>query len=137
MLLPRLLTDIGRPGVRVQTVVLLRWAAIAGQLLALLVVGLVVLVTEFASNVAAASAFMPVVAAVAVQTGTAPLPLVMASAFAATWGFMMPSGTPPNAIAFATGHVSIGQMVRAGFFVNLLGILLMVGVSFGVAALLG
>ena len=40
MLLPRLLTDIGRPGVRVQTVVLLRWAAIAGQLLALLVVGL-------------------------------------------------------------------------------------------------
>jgi sodium-dependent dicarboxylate transporter 2/3/5 len=111
--------------------------ALPTLMLALLVVGLVVLVTEFASNVAAASAFMPVVAAVAVQTGTAPLPLVMASAFAATWGFMMPSGTPPNAIAFATGHVSIGQMVRAGFFVNLLGILLMVGVSFGVAALLG
>ena len=47
---------------------------------ALVVVLVVVLVTEFASNVAAASAFMPVVAAVAVETGAAPLPLVMAAA---------------------------------------------------------
>lgn len=95
-------------------------------LLALVVVAVVVGVTEFASNVAAASAFMPVVAAVALETGSAPLPLVMAAAFAATWGFMMPSGTPPNAIAFATGRVTIGQMVRAGALVNLVGILLIV-----------
>ncbi len=106
------------------------------MLLALAVVAVLVLVTEFASNVAAASAFMPVVAAVAQETGHAPLPLVMAAAFAATWGFMMPSGTPPNAIALATGRVNIGQMVRAGALVNLLGIPLIVAVCFGVARLL-
>lgn len=105
--------------------------------LALIVVTVVVGVTEFASNVAAASAFMPVVAAVALETGNAPLPLVMGAAFAATWGFMMPSGTPPNAIALATGKVTIGQMVRAGAGVNLVGILLIVGVCFAVAGLMG
>lgn len=102
------------------------------MLLALAVVTVVVGVTEFASNVAAASAFMPLVAAVALETGNAPLPLVMAAAFAATWGFMMPSGTPPNAIAFGTGRVTIGQMVRAGALVNLVGIVLIVLVCFGV-----
>lgn len=106
-------------------------------LLALIVVAVVVGVTEFASNVAAASAFMPVVAAIALETGDAPLPLVMGAAFAATWGFMMPSGTPPNAIALATGRVTIGQMVRAGALVNLVGILLIVAVCFGVAGLMG
>lgn len=118
----------------------LRMQALGGlhpMLLALAVVTVVVLVTEFASNVAAASAFMPVVAAVALETGNAPLPLVMGAAFAATWGFMMPSGTPPNAIAFATGRVTIGQMVRAGALVNLAGILLIVLVCFGVAGLMG
>lgn len=105
--------------------------------LALIVVAVVVGVTEFASNVAAASAFMPVVAAIALETGNAPLPLVMGAAFAATWGFMMPSGTPPNAIALASGRVTIGQMVRAGAAVNLVGILLIVGVCFGVVALIG
>jgi solute carrier family 13 (sodium-dependent dicarboxylate transporter), member 2/3/5 len=105
-------------------------------LLAALVVGVVVLVTEFASNVAAASAFMPVVAAVALETGADPLPLVMAAAFASSWGFMMPSGTPPNALAFATGEVTIGQMIRAGLLLNLVGVVLMVGVTFVVGALL-
>jgi sodium-dependent dicarboxylate transporter 2/3/5 len=105
------------------------------MLLALVVVAVVVGVTEFASNVAAASAFMPVVAAVALETGNAPLPLVMAAAFAATWGFMMPSGTPPNAIALATGRVTIGQMVRAGALVNIAGVVLIVLVCFGVAGI--
>jgi sodium-dependent dicarboxylate transporter 2/3/5 len=104
--------------------------------LALVLVLVVVLVTEFASNVAAASAFMPVVAAVALQTGVAPLPLVMATAFAASWGFMMPAGTGPNAIAYGTGRVTISQMVRAGFLVDLLGVPLIVGIAFGIAALL-
>lgn len=103
--------------------------------MALIVVAIVVLITEFASNVAAASAFMPVVAAVALETAAAPLPLVMAAAFAASWGFMMPSGTPPNAIAFGTGLVRIQDMARAGLMVNLFGVFLMVGVAFGVNAL--
>lgn len=104
--------------------------------LALVVVFVVVLVTEFASNVAAASAFMPVIAAVVLETGVAPMPLVMAAAFAASWGFMMPAGTGPNAIAFATDRVTIRQMVTAGAFMDLMGVPLMVGISLLVAALI-
>jgi sodium-dependent dicarboxylate transporter 2/3/5 len=105
--------------------------------LALVVVAVVVAVTEFASNVAAASAFMPVIAAVAQESGQAPLPLVMAAAFAASWGFMMPSGTPPNALALSTGQVTVPQMLRAGVLVNLVGTVLIVLVCFAAAAALG
>lgn len=105
-------------------------------MLALVVVLVVVIVTEFASNVAAASAFMPVVAAVAMETGSAPLPLVVAAGFAASWGFMMPAGTGPNAIAFATDRISIRQMVTAGAFIDLMGVPLIVAISLVVSALI-
>ncbi|MFN3590834.1 MAG: SLC13 family permease, partial [Thermaurantiacus sp.] len=105
--------------------------------LAMIAVAIMLLVTEFASNVATASAFMPVVAAVAVETGVNPLPLMMAAALAPTWGFMMPAGTGPNAIAFSTGRVPIRQMIGTGFILDLAGIPLIVGTCFLVAALLG
>ncbi len=90
----------------------------------MLVVTLVVIVvTEFASNVAAAASFVPVVAGVAATLNTDPLWLVIPAALAATWGFMMPSGTPPNAIAFATGFVRVRQMVGAGIWIDALGML--------------
>ncbi|TXG83304.1 MAG: DASS family sodium-coupled anion symporter [Sphingomonadales bacterium] len=101
--------------------------------LALLLTALVILVTEFASNVATASGFLPVVAGVATATGLDPLALAMPAALAASWGFMMPAGTGPNAIAYATGQVRVGQMVRAGFLIDLLGIPLIVAVCFAVA----
>jgi sodium-dependent dicarboxylate transporter 2/3/5 len=89
----------------------------------MLVVTLVVIVvTEFASNVAAAASFVPVVAGVAATLNTDPLWLVIPAALAATWGFMMPSGTPPNAIAFATGFVRVRQMVGAGIWIDALGL---------------
>jgi sodium-dependent dicarboxylate transporter 2/3/5 len=103
--------------------------------LAAMAVLIMLLVTEFASNVATASAFMPVVAAVATKTGADPLPLIMAAALAPTWGFMMPAGTGPNAIAFSTGRVPIRQMIATGFLLDLLGVPLIVGVSFLVASL--
>jgi sodium-dependent dicarboxylate transporter 2/3/5 len=84
---------------------------------------LIVFVTEFASNVAAASSFVPVVALAVGTMQVDPLWLAMPAALACSWGFMMPAGTPPNAIAYATGHVSVPRMVRAGFWVDLLGLL--------------
>jgi sodium-dependent dicarboxylate transporter 2/3/5 len=105
--------------------------------LAMIAVAIMLLVTEFASNVATASAFMPVVAAVAMETGVNPLPLMMAAALAPTWGFMMPAGTGPNAIAFSTGRVPIRQMIGTGFLLDLAGIPLIVGTCFIVAALIG
>jgi sodium-dependent dicarboxylate transporter 2/3/5 len=92
-------------------------------LFVVLVVLVVIVVTEFASNVAAAASFIPVVAGVTVALGLDPLVLTLPAAMAATWGFMMPAGTPPNAIAYASGYVKVPQMIRAGLWVDLLGLL--------------
>jgi sodium-dependent dicarboxylate transporter 2/3/5 len=105
------------------------WLA-AGVIVAVLIV-----VTEFASNVATASGFIPVIAGIVAATGADPWLLAMPAAMAASWGFMMPAGTGPNAIAYASGHVTVAQMIRSGLLVNLLGVPLIVGVCFAVAAL--
>lgn len=95
--------------------------------LALAVVALIVVITEFASNVAAASAIMPVVAGLIGALGVDPLLLAMPAAMAASWGFMLPSGTGPNAIAWASGHIALPRMVQAGFWLDLAGVPLIVG----------
>ena len=86
------------------------------------IVALTVFLSEFASNTATLTAFLPVVAAVASATGIAPLYLVFGAAMGASLAFMMPVGTPPNAIAYATGQVDIKRMIRLGLGLNLLGI---------------
>lgn len=102
---------------------------------ALVLVAFVVVITEFASNVAAASGIMPIVAALVAALGADPILLALPAAFAASWGFMLPAGTGPNAIAWATGHVSLTRVLKAGFLVDLAGIFLIVGVVWSVAAL--
>ena len=104
-------------------------------LVALALVAMVILVTEFASNVATASAIIPVVGALTVALGVDPLLLAMPAALAASWGFMLPAGTGPNAIAWATGRIRIGAMVRAGLVLDVLGIGLIVGLVWSVAAI--
>lgn len=94
-------------------------------LLAMLLVALMVFVTEFASNVATASGFMPVVVAVAAGGAAPPLALAMPAALASSWGFMMPAGTPPNAIALASGRIRVADLARGGLWLNLLGIVLL------------
>jgi sodium-dependent dicarboxylate transporter 2/3/5 len=90
----------------------------------LAIVLLVLVVTEFASNVATAAGFMPVLAGVASATGVDGMLLGMTAAMTASWGFMMPAGTAPNAIAFGTGHVRVRDMIRSGFAADLLGVAL-------------
>jgi sodium-dependent dicarboxylate transporter 2/3/5 len=104
-------------------------------LVALAVVALVILVTEFASNVATATGIVPVVAALVVALGADPMLLALPAALAASWGFMLPAGTGPNAIAWATGRIRIGRMVAAGALLDLAGIVLIVGVVWGIAGL--
>ena len=98
--------------------------------------GLVVLITEFASNVATSSGVMPVVAALIGATGVDPLLLAMPAAMAASWGFMLPSGTGPNAIAWASGHIALPRMLKAGLWLDLAGVPLIVGGCWAVAFLL-
>ncbi len=104
-------------------------------LVALAVVALVILVTEFASNVATATGIVPVVAALVVALGADPVLLALPAALAASWGFMLPAGTGPNAIAWSTGRIRIGRMVAAGALLDVAGVFLLVGVVWGIAAL--
>ncbi|WP_300973579.1 DASS family sodium-coupled anion symporter [Sphingomonas sp. LHG3406-1] len=111
--------------------------AVHPLLIAIALVALVVLITEFASNVAAASGIIPVVAGIIAATGVDPILLALPAAFAASWGFMLPSGTGPNAIAWATGHIALPRMLKAGLLLDLAGVPLMVGVVWAVAPLFG
>lgn len=104
---------------------------------ALVLVGLVVLITEFASNVATASGIIPIIGSLVLATGVDPILLALPAAFAASWGFMLPSGTGPNAIAWATGHIALPRMLKAGLLLDLLGVPIMVGVVWAIAALAG
>jgi sodium-dependent dicarboxylate transporter 2/3/5 len=105
-------------------------------IVAAVLVGIVIVVTEFASNVATASGAIPVVAGIIAATGIDPILLALPAAFAASWGFMLPSGTGPNAIAWATGHIALPRMLRAGFLLDLAGVPLMVGIVWLIAAAL-
>ena len=105
--------------------------------IAFVLVAIVIVITEFASNVAAASGIIPVVAGVIAATGLDPILLALPAAWAASWGFMLPSGTGPNAIAWATGHISLPRMLKAGLLLDLAGVPLMVGIVWAVAALAG
>lgn len=114
---------------------LLPLAGVPMVLVALALVALMVVVTEFASNVATASGIMPVVASLAAALGGDPLLLAMPAAMAASWGFMLPAGTGPNAIAWATGRIELKRMVGAGLLLDLAGVVLIVAVCWAVAAL--
>ncbi len=108
-------------------------------LMALAIVAMVVLITEFASNVATASAIIPVVASLAAALGLGEnaILIAMPAALAASWGFILPAGTGPNAIAWGTGRLKIARLVRAGIVLDLLGIVMIVGLVWGVAAIAG
>lgn len=91
-------------------------------ILALMVVvtGTLVFLTELTSNSATAAAFLPVVAALSLAVGENPLMLLVPAVIGTSCAFMLPVATPPNAIVFGSGQVTIPQMARAGFVLNLL-----------------
>ncbi|MDX9912824.1 MAG: SLC13 family permease [Phycisphaerales bacterium] len=91
-------------------------------LVVVLVVLLVVGLTEVTSNTAVATAVLPVLFAAGEAMGVDPLRLMVPATIAASFAFMMPVGTPPNAIVFATGQVRVPQMVRAGWRLHLMGV---------------
>ena len=90
------------------------------------VAALVTFATEVTSNTALAATMMPLIAAAAESLKIHPEGLLFVTAIAASCAFMMPVATPPNAIVFGTGRLKIGEMVRAGFFLNLIGVAVVV-----------
>jgi len=87
-----------------------------------IVAGVIIFLTEVTSNTATAAAFLPLLGALAMSQGVPPLLLTVPAAIAASCAFMMPVATPPNAIVFSSGHMQIADMIRAGFALNLMGI---------------
>mgnify|MGYP001404755683 FL=1 len=91
-------------------------------LIVILVVALIIFLTELTSNMATTATFLPVVAAIALQSNFDPLLVTAAVALAASCAFMLPVATPPNAIVFGSGLIRVPQMAKAGFLINILGI---------------
>jgi solute carrier family 13 (sodium-dependent dicarboxylate transporter), member 2/3/5 len=103
------------------------WPAL---LIVVLVAMLIVFLTELTSNLATTATFLPVVAAVAISIDYPVMYLAIPAVLAASFAFMMPVATPPNAIVFASGHITIPQMVRAGLWLNLIGVLVIVALVY-------
>uniref|UniRef100_A0A674DFC8 Solute carrier family 13 member 4 n=1 Tax=Salmo trutta TaxID=8032 RepID=A0A674DFC8_SALTR len=84
---------------------------------------LVSAVTEFASNPATLTVFLPILSALSETLQINPLHTLIPATMCVSFGVMLPVGNPPNAIVFSYGHVQISDMVKAGFGVNLIGVL--------------
>jgi sodium-dependent dicarboxylate transporter 2/3/5 len=88
---------------------------------------LTVALSEIASNTATAALLLPLAGAMAAGLGQPPIYLMLPIAFAASLGLMLPAATPPNALAIASGHVSVTKMAFAGLLLNVIGLALIVG----------
>lgn len=88
---------------------------------------LALVLTELMSNTAVAAMMLPILAGVGVSAGLDPMLLLVPVTLATTCGFMMPAGTPPNALVIGTGAVDAPSMVRVGFWMNLLFLTLILG----------
>jgi sodium-dependent dicarboxylate transporter 2/3/5 len=98
------------------------------------VIALMVFMSELTSNTAQVATMLPILAALAPVLGVPPALLLLPATIAASCAFMMPVGTPPNAIVFGTGLVRMPQMIKAGFWLNLAGIVLISGITWFVIA---
>ncbi|XP_065778185.1 Na(+)/dicarboxylate cotransporter 3 isoform X2 [Muntiacus reevesi] len=91
----------------------------------LLITVVVAFFTEFASNTATIIIFLPVLAELAIRLRVHPLYFMIPGTVGCSYAFMLPVSTPPNSIAFASGHLLVKDMVRTGLLMNLMGVLLL------------
>ena len=95
-----------------------------GFILVLVITTISVFISEVMSNIAQVIVFAPVVSSLAIALGMDPLLLGIPMTLGASCAGMLPMGTPPNAIVFASGHIRLKQMTRAGFVMNIVSIVL-------------
>ena len=93
-------------------------------ILVLASVGLIIFLTELTSNLATTSVFLPVIASMAIGLGESPLVLTASITLAASCAFMLPVATPPNLIVYGSNLFKVNQMIKAGFALNILGLIL-------------
>ena len=90
---------------------------------------LIIFLTELTSNTATIATFLPIAGAVAIELGMNPIVLAVPVTLAASCAFMLPVATPPNAIVFGSGLLTIPKMMRAGLVVNIVGIAIVTAVA--------
>jgi sodium-dependent dicarboxylate transporter 2/3/5 len=103
---------------------------LAGVLIVALVTGLMIFLTEITSNTATTATLIPVLFAISGSLGLDPYYLIIPAGIAASCAFMLPVATPPNAIVFGSGQVTVPQMTRAGFWLNLMSIILITTLTY-------
>jgi len=107
-----------------------QWPLIA---IVLVAATMIIFLTELTSNIATTATFLPVVAAVAFESGINPILLTVPVTFAASCAFMLPVATPPNAIVFGSGLLTIPKMARAGLALNIVGMVIVTVVAMTLA----
>jgi sodium-dependent dicarboxylate transporter 2/3/5 len=99
--------------------------------------GLAIIMSEAASNTAAANIVVPTSIAVATAAGISPIEPALGATLGASMGFMMPISTPPNAIVYSSGYIPIGAMVRHGFMLDVAGYVVIVSGVLTLGRLIG
>jgi sodium-dependent dicarboxylate transporter 2/3/5 len=99
--------------------------------------GVAIVLSEATSNTATATLMAPLAGSLAASAGAAPIPAILGATLGASFGFMLPISTAPNALAYATGRVTIGQMMRCGIIFDVVGFFLIVGGLWILCPLLG
>lgn len=107
------------------------------QIVIVIAVGLITaIITEVTTNAVVVASFLPVLAGIGKGIGMDPLQLMLTCMIASNFAFMLPPGTPPNAIAYSTGAFNVSDMMKAGLGIKIIGLivfpLLMYFVTFGI-----
>ena len=89
-----------------------------------LIVTFIIFLTELTSNTATTSTFLPIAASIAIATSISPLNIAIPLVLASSLAFMLPVATPPNAIVYGSGKMAIRDMIKAGFALNIIGIII-------------
>ena len=97
-----------------------------------MVTGMMIFLTEMTSNTATTATVIPILYAVALALGLDPYLLIIPAGIAASCAFMLPVATPPNAIVFGSGLVTVPEMSRAGLWLNIIGIVLITILTYAV-----
>jgi sodium-dependent dicarboxylate transporter 2/3/5 len=98
--------------------------------LLMIIIASVNFLTEVTSNVATASMLLPILASVALKLDLHPFGLMIGATLAASCAFMLPVATPPNAVVFGSGYLQMKDMVKAGFWLNIISIILITGMVY-------
>jgi sodium-dependent dicarboxylate transporter 2/3/5 len=99
-------------------------------LFVLLICASVIFLTELTSNTATTATLVPILAGIAIGAGMHPYLLIFPATLAASFAFMMPIATPPNAIVFGSGHITIPEMCKAGLWLNIIGVILITAFTY-------